>query len=475
MSLQSIPNIVQVYNPQNSGCSDFYYRVGSPAKSFAAKYRINWTDITSLHEDRDSLCLDADILIVNFVANPEVVHLMHKRKQLGKKTIFEVNDNFTAVPKDSPAYNFYKSKNTQSLMYQAIRLADAVIVSNPLIFDELNIKTENKMAFENFIEEINLDIKPNALNKRKPFVIGWGGSFGHYEDFKTFAPAINLLLEKHKNINVAIKGNDKFKLLIDKQFYDRLIFENFSPLLGWYKFLKKIDLGLCFINNDKFNKTRSDIKFIEYVANGVLPICSNFGPYSLIDIDEIKFNDINSLVEKIENFLEAEDKIENIFRKAQNFIKENRTKAVILEKRARFLSKIFDIKIEEGTGEYKLLDRSAIMPDLLDFLDSKIIIKKDFNHPLFYYKQHHDNLEKIKYAIDNIKNDSVLLNKRYVELLIIHKKEQQALLLLSQLIKKFPANPEFLNLMIMLLRKKKDFEKIKPLLEKLKKLLPDFS
>ncbi len=465
--------IVQIYNNQPSTSADFYYRIHLPAKEITQQYNIKWYNIINLYENKLEIVKDTDLFIINFVCDNDILPIIEFVKEKGIKVIYEINDNFLSFQPSNPMYEFYSDKNNQALMYQIISYADGITLTTPLLIEKLNIKNKNIAIFPNNIESIS----PLKIKKSEKIYIGWGGSSGHYEDIKEISDILIELVNKYENVYLAIKSDRKIKEIFSSKLPEKkFIWEEFGSLDSYYNFLKKLHIGICTIKKDNFNYTRSDIKYLEYVANSVLPICSNFGPYSLIKENCILYNNKHELKEKIEFFINNPQQIEVFLKKFYNYVKNSRIEKLNSYKRIEFYQKFINKKITKGRGELIWIDKSSEFPQLYEFLIGKIEVKKEFNHPLFILKKYYNNLEKIKEAIFEKNIFSINLIKRYIELLIYNGEVQEAISLLEEYIKKYPYIADFYKLYLFIFTNYSELIKnpnlVKLFLQKLKKLQP---
>ncbi len=54
-----------------------------------------------------------------------------------------------------------------------------------------------------------------------------------------------------------------------------------ASLEEYYNFLSHLDIGIAPLEDTPFNRSRSDVKFLEYAAHGVVPVVQATGPYLL--------------------------------------------------------------------------------------------------------------------------------------------------------------------------------------------------
>ena len=72
-----------------------------------------------------------------------------------------------------------------------------------------------------------------------------------------------------------------------------------GSLNDYYAFLKKIDVGLVPLKDTAFNRSRSDIKFLEYAVHGVVPVMQASVPY----VSSVKHGKTGFLFEDAEGML----------------------------------------------------------------------------------------------------------------------------------------------------------------------------
>jgi len=456
-------SIIQIYNNQPKNSSDFFYRVSQRSKEFVKHYKIKWVNIINLHEDKYEICKDADLLIINFVADIDLIPILEYRKSKNLPTIYEINDNFLAFQKSNPMSSYYNKLEIQGQIYDYIRQCDGIQLSSNLLFNELNLEkyTENKkiITLKNCIDKI-YDFKESD-----EFIIGWGGSSGHFEDIKSIAPIL-IKISKKYNIKIAIKSDEKIKNLF-RELGDNLIYEPFSNMEDYHKFLSTLTIGICTIQKDRFNKTRSDVKYLEYISHGVVPVCSDFGPYSDLDLC-IKFND--DLEEKLSNLIKNKDIISEFNSNVKNYMIGRKTEKAVIENRNFYCN---FIEIENGIGEYVEYSVSTVYPKLYDMLEKREDIPIiDYKNPIFYYFKYFDNIDKIRYAIDNVDRESLILKKRFIELLLKDKLISESIKYLEIYMKEYKNVIDFIVLRLILAIEREEINIINGLKHKLKRISP---
>jgi len=138
-------------------------------------------------------------------------------------------------------------------------------------------------------------------------VIGWCGSMSHYSSFTDSGvlDALRKITKRHSNVKILISG--------DKRIYDLLetknkIFQPFVPKEQWTGLLKTLDIGLAPLSGE-YDKRRSWIKALEYMALKVPWVASNYPTYNeLHDYGVMVENNYSSWEKALNDMIENYDK-----------------------------------------------------------------------------------------------------------------------------------------------------------------------
>ncbi len=454
-------NIVQIYNNQPSNSSDFFYRVAQRSQEFVKHYCVKWTNIISLYEDKYEIAKNADLLIINFVADIDCLDILQYRKSKNLPTIYEINDNFLAFQENNPMFSYYNNFEVQAQIYDYISKCDALQLSSEHLYDEINLSkfATNKpiITLKNCIDAIYQEMPKEEI------IIGWGGSAGHYEDIKAISQDL-IKISKKYNLKISIMGSIKIKDLFN-ELGENLIYRPFSTLDDYHEFLSTLTIGICIVKKDHFNRTRSDVKYLEYISHGVIPVCSNFGPYENLEF-ALKFED--DLFSQLETVLMGDNSLlkQNIKEYANT-----RLTPIAIKENFDFYSQFIEIK--EGVGEYIKIDKSSIFPELYNLLDKKIHIpKEDYNNPYFYYVKYSYNLEKIEFAYKSFAKNSPIIKKRLIQLMLKENKFEEAIKYLDIFLKETPECIDFIVLRLFIANNKNEKGVFNGLKLRLKKVSP---
>jgi glycosyltransferase involved in cell wall biosynthesis len=270
--------IVQVDSTQDETTGDFYYRTFAPGVGMAQCDGVYVVNLVYFHRLRRDVMLDADVLILNNVCDADLLPVIRDRKALGKPTVYELCDDLWALPPSSPMRLFYDQSNNMLLIKRLAHYCDALQFSSPELKRKFGFLNSNSRVFPNQI----LEAPPQRARKAEGSVIvGWGGSNGHLSDMAKISDPLIRWIMSRENVHLYLMCADRIWGLFDALPEDRKKRFATGSLAEYYNFLSHLDIGLAPLEDTPFNRSRSDVKFLEYAAYGVVPVVQGTGPYLL--------------------------------------------------------------------------------------------------------------------------------------------------------------------------------------------------
>ena len=322
--------IVQVGDFGSDG--DAHYRIHAPASSMGRRDGVVCVDSHFRHQLLPTLAEKADVLILQFFSDWDLIPLISMRKKLGKITIFEANDYFFDLQPWNPIARFWQNRDIQELYLQLLRQADGVQTSTAYLAEQWRSMGARKVqVFPNQL----VHLQPLAELTERPFTIGWAGSPGHFADLYHVAPHLQQWLDAHQDAHLAIMTNE-----LAQEFFQldpsRFQFKPFGPIESYLDFLGSIDVGIAPLLPTQYNKGRSDVKFLEYASCGVAGIYQNLEPYrqSVKDCETgLLFSTPEELIERLDQLFEDRELRMKLRKQAYAYVREQRTLASHIHKR----------------------------------------------------------------------------------------------------------------------------------------------
>lgn len=182
----------------------------------------------------------------------------------GGRKIFDIERNITH--RDMFRLNFKKS--------------DLVTCTTEELKKEFLTINPNVAVLPNVIDP---DFFPRGIEMVKRGVrMGWQGGASHYEDLYFLKDVIKEVLEKNKTAKFVYFGDMRFKGLFKNCPQDQIEWHHWVSHSTYpYKLgLMNLDIGLCPLVDNRFNRNKSAIKWMEYSLMGMATVASNIPPYS---------------------------------------------------------------------------------------------------------------------------------------------------------------------------------------------------
>ena len=268
--------IAQIEPPQKGDGGDYFYRTHAPGIAMAHEEDVFVVNATNVHRSKEHIMREADVLVLKNICDPDILPLIRERKLQKRLTVYEIADDLSALQPWNPVYFFYKNKENLALVYRLASCCDALQVTAPALkklYGHLNKHCEF------FLNQI-LHVPPKkALKESNGVVIGWGGSHGHLEDLAEIAEPLSNWIMTQPNVVLHLMCSDPIWKLFDSLPSHKKRRTLPGSIDEYYDFLAKIEIGIAPLKNTSFNRSRSDVKFLEYAVSGVVPVLSRMEPY----------------------------------------------------------------------------------------------------------------------------------------------------------------------------------------------------
>jgi tetratricopeptide (TPR) repeat protein len=265
--------IVQVCDFGEDG--DARYRMHEPSRHLGRLPGVTAVDCHFSHRYLPAMAERADVLVLQFVNEWELLTLCERRRAAGRITVFEANDDFFDLQPWSPNAAHWQDRTVQELYLQLLGAADGVQTSSNALAERWRGLGARQVAvFPNQLTEV----APLSPVPERPLTVGWGGSPGHFADWYEVAPHLNRWLAAHPEVHLAVMTHE-----LARPFFDlppgRYRFTPFGSLDDYLRFLRSLDIGLAPLLPTGFNRGRSDVKFLEYASQGVAGLYADLEPY----------------------------------------------------------------------------------------------------------------------------------------------------------------------------------------------------
>jgi glycosyltransferase involved in cell wall biosynthesis len=190
--------------------------------------------------------------------------------QAGGKWIFDTDDDL--------------SENSRMLLgygHQfkvALRMADHVTVSTPALAEALAQYCQRPpVVLRNHVDcEWFASVAGQMRRVLSGVTVGLSGSSSHYWDWKVATEALGRLAADYQDVTPVLHGFEPFYA----ECLERVAKFEHVPYAVYPAILGQLDVVLCAVDTeDMFNSYRSDVKALEAMAVGAVPVCSSQAEY----------------------------------------------------------------------------------------------------------------------------------------------------------------------------------------------------
>lgn len=307
-------------HPQPRDSGDYLHRVVWPGRALAHYMPVD--AIQSSHPDQQQRLCSADIVVITMVADPGLLAIIDYRRRQGLCTLYEISDDFCAFPATLPMHGFYSQASVQETIKQLASACDAIQFSSVALQQKYCNLNPHHTVLMNQCEQL----PPLGTPTHPRPVLGWSGSIGHLQDGLQLARILKHWARRNE-VDIAIMAAAQ----IQQCFLDAGL--NIRPIPtgsmnDYLGFLDTLDIGIASIEDNDFNRARSDGKFLEYASHGVVAICSDIDTYrhSVIHGQTgFLFSDETTLLTTLNTLLDEPALRQKIRRQAYKHIANQRT------------------------------------------------------------------------------------------------------------------------------------------------------
>lgn len=314
-----------------------YYRIVNPAREFVKngydvtvmsssdfdkKFKLKDTD--TVEEMYSRMFEQYDLVWMKHTDNISILaKIFELRDKYKKKLVWDFDDDLFNVRPSQPAYEkLHPQSPTRIITGASISMCDALTVSTPYLKKSLS-----KLLKEAFNIKIPIYVCPNFVNKEewnnvkyRPSnspVIGYYGSITHNDDFALIKKVIYKILKKYNTVRFQVVGAFSSETMIglfsdveDIEILKQI--ELIGGTNGWNGFPELLlrqnwDISVAPLIDDEFNRSKSNIKWMESSMKSIPTVCSNVEPYKMSVTKNTGFlcntekEWFNTLVKLIEN------------------------------------------------------------------------------------------------------------------------------------------------------------------------------
>jgi hypothetical protein len=269
--------------------------------------------------------LDADLTVIQMLAEPEAEAVILRRRDIGRPTVYEVTDNVLGVGDWLPRGHAARSPLARQMMLHHAHLADSLQMLVPALaelFAAVNPRAILLQPRTPFPDE--LPVKPPG------FVLGWSGSRSHAVSLAAAAPAVVELCRRHPDATFAFMGDravfdQHFGAISPKQ-------RRVEPFGEWdeqMRFVGSLHVGIAPMAATPFNATRSDTRVGLYAGHGVAAVLEDAPPHRPHRDHARIYGTAAELLDALEELFNDRSQVEALARAGREWMERERSTAAL--------------------------------------------------------------------------------------------------------------------------------------------------
>jgi hypothetical protein len=161
-------------------------------------------------------------------------------------------------------YELWSNPARQADWLYMMSLVDLVQTSTAALAEAFKPYCSRVVVFLNQLAKVPEDIPPK---KAPPLVVGWAGSLSHVADVAHVARAVSKWIAEHDDVALWVMGHPPMEKLFALPPEKKKYFP-WGGMEAYEDFLKGVHIGLAPLLDTPFNRSRSDVKWLEYAAQG---------------------------------------------------------------------------------------------------------------------------------------------------------------------------------------------------------------
>lgn len=217
---------------------------------------------------------DLDVLVGQLVCEParsEIWQALASRAGVRPALVFELDDDIWNTHASNHGAASFNDPQILRVIEDNLRLADAVTVTTPQLGELVGQFNDRVFVLPNCVDAALLD---QTRPRSERVTIGWAGGSSHINDFAATGGALRTFLRRNPEVDLHVVGTDFRRALGRPDGRHSDWSENLVDYLSKIDF----DIGIAPLAYHAFNKSKSDLKALEYAALGIPVVATDYGP-----------------------------------------------------------------------------------------------------------------------------------------------------------------------------------------------------
>lgn len=248
-----------------------WYRGHAPGMVLKARGH----DVTLATQLSRHMLENLDVFVVAQIEHPRVLELIQSLNAQGCMTVFETDDDYWALHPENAASQYWTHERLQALA-RVVQACQVVTVSTPELADVMRPMNPNVRVLPNMLPDEHWPAERKPINRGDDLVLGWAGSPSHAADMRIILPILKQLLDEFPQLTVRLAGAPERW----SDPHPRIELVPWVRVEEYASVLQGFDIGVAPLQDTRFNRCKSDLKYVEYSMVGIPTVASHVMSYS---------------------------------------------------------------------------------------------------------------------------------------------------------------------------------------------------
>jgi tetratricopeptide (TPR) repeat protein len=285
--------------------------------------------------------------------------------------VFEASNCPFHVHSLSPLYDLWNNPLNQADFLHLLALADLVQTSSSFLeeaFRPYASPLDRARGDPELVEGSRIVVFLNQLAKvpsaiptkpDSPLVIGWAGSLSHVADIAHVARPVSKWVADHAGAVLHVMSDPQMQGLFALP-PEKLRFFPWGSMDAYEDFLKGVHVGLAPLDDTPFNRGRSDVKWLEYAAQGCVFVGQRLPTYATVADGKtgFLFDDTAALLRILDKLHQDRSLLESVSRAAFDHITQTRRYGIDIKERAKIYKELLERRPPADAPPCDLAERS---------------------------------------------------------------------------------------------------------------------
>lgn len=246
-----------------------WYRCNVPGKELARQGHTVHLDVVP----ELNYVYEYDIMVISNGAAAPAVQAVDYAKSIGKFVIADLDDDPWHMTEWNPGVATWSGEQ-QYYVETVLAHADRVTTTNSSLAEYLTRFNKDVVVLPNCLPG---EYWKSQSAPRDTAVLGWIGGHTHYGDLEMVAEPVNRVLAERDDVELCLTIFEEPPFEPTKKV---TVLEHTSDLTALERLYGSIGIGIAPLVDDHFNRSKSDLKFLEYGAAGVPCVASDIVTYN---------------------------------------------------------------------------------------------------------------------------------------------------------------------------------------------------